>query len=242
METVKKLIAIRKKEHRNHDFILNAVKNINLYDLLFRFSLLTLGSTISGIGATLAIKSTFGADSVALFWESLNVRFGFTLGTANYIFSFFFLFLVLIIDKQYIGVGTVLSPIIQGITMDCMGLHMSIPRNFLVKTNYMVLGVIILAIGCSVYTFAMLGCGSYLGALFAINGRWGYSITRVKWSFDALLIVLSIFFGVFPSLGPIVSILISGFIIEKTTEILVKLRSLLFSIKKLSSGNCFRKK
>ncbi|EOZ5987583.1 YitT family protein [Enterococcus faecium] len=233
MEIKKNSTMIRKR--RIKDDILHAVSGLFSYEMLFRVALLALGSILSGIGATLAIKSSFGADSVALFWESLNLKFGVSIGTASYIFSLFFLILVFVIDKKYIGAGTVLSPIIQGITMDLVEIHTSIPENFLLKIIFMVLGIVILAIGCGTYAFANLGCGSYLGVILAGNKKWGCSITSIKWILDVILIISSMILGVFPSLGPVISVLISGFIIEITTKILAQLKNKIFQKKDIGS-------
>lgn len=194
------------------------IKNRSIIKYWYQFLLLVGGSTLMGLGASLAIKSSLGADTVALLWEGMNNTFSISLGTSNLIFSLVLLVLVYIVDKSYIGIGTIISPVIQSTTMDFLDVALIIPSSDFYKVIFMFAGIVILAVGCGVYGVSKCGCGSFMGAVFAISGKKKISITVVKLSFDSVCLILALLFGAYPSIGTIINLLTSGYIIDKTVE------------------------
>lgn len=179
-------------------------------ELKIRLVLLIIGSILMGVGVVLATVTQMGADSVALLWEGVHIRFHISLGMANYVFTGFFLILVLLIDRKQVGIGTILSPLIQGMVMDMIIRFIPQFDSFFIRLSVMIIGIIILAIGSGISAAANLGKSPYVGFTFAINKRYNYSITFSRVILDALCLILGLLLGARLSIGPIISVFIIG--------------------------------
>ena len=107
----------------------------------------------------------------------------------------FFLILVLLIDRKQVGIGTILSPLIQGMVMDMIIRFIPQFDSFFIRLSVMIIGIIILAIGSGISAAANLGKSPYVGFTFAINKRYNYSITFSRVILDALCLILGLLLG-----------------------------------------------
>lgn len=181
-----------------------------------RLLLLSGGSALMGIGVAIAAASTFGADSVALLWEGMHIKFQVTLGTANLLFSLVFLLLVFLIDRKQIGIGTILSPLIEGIAIDiCAFFFMEINIVFY-QWMAMLTGIILIAVGTGIYAAADIGRGPYIGITFAMEKKYHWSLAKFRICLDVICLILGILFGASLSIGPIVSVLLMGILTKNS--------------------------
>lgn len=182
--------------------------------IYLRLFLLVLGSALMGVGVALAAASTFGADSVALLWEGMHQRFHMSLGSANLLFSLVFFIAVALVDKRQIGVGTILSPLIQGIVIDICGLLFQEIQGFAWQLFACILGIAFIAIGTGIYAAANIGKGPYIGITFAMEKKYGWSLTKFRIVLDCSCLILGILLGAHLSIGPLLSVLLMGIITE----------------------------
>lgn len=180
----------------------------------FRMILLGIGSALMGVGVALAAASTFGADSVALLWEGMHLSMGISLGTANLVFSFLFLIAVVLVDRRQIGIGTIVSPIIQGIVIDICGLFFHEFIGITWQLIACVIGIVIIAIGSGIYASADIGKGPYIGITFAVEKKYSLNLTKFRILLDIVCLCLGILLGAKLSIGPVLSILLMGIITE----------------------------
>lgn len=181
---------------------------------LFRLWLLILGSALMGVGVALAAASTFGADSVALLWEGMHLRFGMSLGMANLLFSFLFLVAVLLVDYKQIGLGTLLSPIIEGIAIDACALIFQTITSFYCQLFACIIGILIIAIGTGIYAAADIGKGPYIGITFAMEKKYQWNLTKFRIVLDLLCLLIGMLLGAQFSIGPLLSVLLMGIVTE----------------------------
>ena len=90
------------------------------------------------------------------------------------------------------------------------------------KIIAMVVGIALIAIGCAVYALAELGVGAlYRRNPLALHEKFKTSIPRNKFLIDAsCVIITAAILGQWPTIGPVVSLLISGVIMDQTMVIL----------------------
>lgn len=169
-----------------------------------------------GIGVYISVETGFGADSVAILWEGMAKTGHISLGTANNIFSIALFIILLCIDRRYIGIGTILSPLVQSLVMDSLNLFSFPELPYVVRFVLMVVGIVILSVGSGAYAAADLGCGAYIGMTLALSAKTGKTVSFVKIFLDFITLVGAIFLGVIPSFGPVISLLISGPIVDFT--------------------------
>lgn len=191
-----------------------------------RVMCLVIGSLFMALGSQLAVGSLFGADIVVLTLEGLVHLFQFSMGTASLIFSIVFLLITFVYGKQYIGFGTVAGIFLQSMMLNWFDFTHFQHGGLILRLMAMFLGIIIISIGCAVYALAKLGVGPYVGAILALHDRTGMSVSRVKFRIDIACLVVAVLMGVFPSLGPLVGLVISGPIMDASMKAFVFLENL----------------
>ena len=85
-----------------------------------------------------------------------------------------------------------------------------------------VVGIALIAMGCAVYALAELGVGPYIAATLALHEKFKTSIPKNKFFIDASCVITAAILGQWPTIGPVVSLLISGIIMDQTMVILKK--------------------
>ncbi|MEJ8736568.1 hypothetical protein WKT02_03820 [Erysipelotrichaceae bacterium HCN-30851] len=179
-----------------------------------RIMFLVLGSSLMGIGVVLSTTTALGADTVALLWDGMHQKFHISLGIANYIFTGFFLLLVLLFDRKQIGIGTIAAPLIQGIVMDFIIRFVPIFEGIVIRVIIMTLGIVILAIGSGISAAADIGKSPYVGFTFAMNKKYNWSLSIFRVILDLCCLIIGIVLGANLSVGPFISVFLMGPITE----------------------------
>ena len=187
-----------------------------------RLVLLVISCFLIGVGANMARSSTLGADVVVLVWEGLNRTFGVSMATGNIIVSLVFLAITLSINWRYIGFGTVVGMFLQSFFIDLFNFSAIAEMDISVKVVAMVVGIALIAMGCAVYALAELGVGPYIAATLALHEKFKTSIPKNKFFIDASCVITAAILGQWPTIGPVVSLIISGVIMDQTMVILKK--------------------
>ena len=185
-----------------------------------RLVLLVIACFLIGLGAKMAGSSTLGADVVVLVWEGLNRTFGVDMGTSNIIVSLVFLAITLSINWRYIGFGTVVGMFLQSFFIELFDFRALAEMDITVKVVAMVVGIALIAMGCAVY--ALAGVGPYIAATLALHEKFKTSIPKNKFFIDASCVITAAILGQWPTIGPVVSLIISGVIMDQTMVILKK--------------------
>lgn len=188
-----------------------------------RLVLLVISCFLIGLGAKMAGSSTLGADVVVLVWEGLNRTFGVDMGMANIIVSLVFLGITFSINWRYIGFGTVVGMFLQSFFINLFDFSAIAEMDITIKIIAMIVGIALIAIGCAVYALAELGVGPYIAATLALHEKFKTSIPRNKFLIDASCVITAAIMGQWPTIGPVVSLVISGVIMDQTMVILKKL-------------------
>ncbi len=81
----------------------------------------------------------------------------------------------------------------------------------------MLLGIVIFAIGTGIYAAASLGRGSYEALTFSLAEKNGWQIKVVRMVLDLLMVIIGVLLGGEFGICTIVTIIISGPVIQFTT-------------------------
>lgn len=184
--------------------------------------LLVIACFLIGLGAKMAASSTLGADVVVLVWEGLNRTFGLDMGTSNIIVSLVFLAITLSINWRYIGFGTVVGMFLQSFFIELFDFQSSCRNGYSRKSSGHGCRDCLNRHGCAVYALAELGVGPYIAATLALHEKFKTSIPKNKFFIDASCVITAAILGQWPTIGPVVSLLISGIIMDQTMVILKK--------------------
>ncbi|WP_281627786.1 hypothetical protein [Traorella massiliensis] len=175
---------------------------------------LIVGSIVMGGGIAIAMKGGFGVDPMALFWEGIHIQTGMSYGTANLLVSGVIILMLFFIDRSQLGIGTVVNSVLVSLSMDLISLLPLESELFLIRLFLLLIGLVLLAGGIVYYGSANFGRGAFDGLIFGIVNKTKYSIRMIRSSFDLILVILGMLLGAKLSLGPIVSVLTIGYMMQ----------------------------
>lgn len=175
---------------------------------------LIVGSIVMGGGIAIAMKGGFGVDPMALFWEGIHIQTGMSYGTANLLVSGVIILMLFFIDCSQLGIGTIVNSVLVSLSMDLISLLPLESELFLIRLFLLLIGLVLLAGGIVYYGSANFGRGAFDGLIFGIVNKTKYSIRMIRSSFDLILVILGMLLGAKLSLGPIVSVLTIGYMMQ----------------------------
>ena len=175
---------------------------------------LIVGSIVMGGGIAIAMKGGFGVDPMALFWEGIHIQTGMSYGTANLLVSGVIILMFFFIDRSQLGIGTVVNSVLVSLSMDLISLMPLESELFLIRLFLLLIGLVLLAGGIVYYGSANFGRGAFDGLIFGIVNKTKYLIRMIRSSFDLILVILGMLLGAKLSLGPIVSVLTIGYMMQ----------------------------
>lgn len=123
-----------------------------------RVVLLLLGLWIAHLGVTLFLQTNLGSDPFNVFVQGLFRALpwpdwaGMTHGRVHLLVSLLIMVVLLVVDRSYVGIGTVLCMALGGPIIDVYTLWLS---PFLNETLPLVVRVPLLAVGCVILAFGM---------------------------------------------------------------------------------------
>lgn len=183
--------------------------------IIKKFLIVILGSSIMGIGIALALSTSLGADPLAWVWVGTSNTFHISILKSNLLIVMLMLMPPLIFDRSQLGIGTIIQPIIVGISNElCL--------NILPKNEYnmviLLLGLVILGIGVGIYTGANLGKNSYDSCIFLLNKKTKISIGLLRSVGDMIFCTIGLFLNRQLLVGPIIAIIIIGPVMNHTLK------------------------
>ncbi len=188
------------------------------FDLIKKLILIVVGSVVAAYGITLAMYAGFGGATLAILWQGISETFHISIGSASFIVAVCMLIFVLIYDRTQIHVGTLLYQIVYSICVDLFaGCHIY-SQQLWIDFFIMLSGVILFAVGTGLYASASLGRGSYEAVTFALAERNCWQVKIVRMILDAAVVVIGVLLGGKFGVCTIITISISGPIIQLVNE------------------------
>lgn len=215
----------------------------SLKEILLRVVILLIGLTIAHLGVTLFLLAN-GADPFNVFvqgvFRTLQRFVDFSLlthGNTHVVISCIIILILLIVDRSYIKIGTLLcmicgGPIIDGFTLVLNPLFQAFPA-FWFKVIMMILGCVILAFGMTIVIKSDAGTGpnDLVALVISEKLKKKFSIIRivVDFSFVGVGILLGADLGIGTFIcafivGPVAGVFLpfNEKIINKTVDRLIK--------------------
>lgn len=186
-----------------------------LYKRIFVF---ILGSILMGLGVSIATLGEKGTDSFSTLAIGISNYTPFTIGQASFALTLFLVFVTLFIDRSQISVGTILNPLILGVSTDLFLLlfrKMDLSNSLLVS----LLGTLIIGVGIGVYTAANFGKGAYDAITFSLTENLHFKLRYIRLIGDLLFIISGFLLGADVGLATLISIFFIGVVIEKINDL-----------------------
>ena len=186
-----------------------------------RVAVLLLGLTIAHFGVTLFLLSDLGADPfnvlVQGLFRSLAQLTGWpvlTHGRVHIALSLLIIVILLITDRSYIKIGTVLCMLFGGPIIDFFTALLAFLPDL---ANTLALRILLLALGCVILAFGMTivirsdaGTGPNDLVALVISEKTGKRFSIIRVLVDASFILLGFLLGGVVSLGTLVCMLLVG--------------------------------
>lgn len=131
----------------------------SLKEIFIRIIILFIGLTIAHLGVTLFLLANLGADPFNVFvqgiFRTLNSAVNWSLlthGNTHVVICFLIIIALLVIDRSYIKIGTVLCMIFGGPIIDFFTAILTAPFGNL---NSLIIKIIVNGLGCVILAFGM---------------------------------------------------------------------------------------
>ncbi len=183
-----------------------------------KIMIIIIGSIIAAYGITLAMYAGFGGATLAVLWQGISKTFHISIGMASLIVAVVMLVFVLFYDRSQIHIGTVLYQIVYSFCVDLFAKVHVYSTHMWINVLLMLLGIMLFAIGTGFYAAASLGRGSYEALTFSLAEKNGWQVKAVRILLDAVMVISGVLLGGKFGICTIVTILISGPIIQFTAS------------------------
>ncbi len=127
------------------------------------------------------------------------------------VFAFFY-------DRSQIHIGTILYQIVYSLCVDLFANAHVYSTHVWINVLIMLLGIMLFAVGTGFYAAASLGRGSYEALTFSLAEKNGWQVKTVRIILDIVMVIAGVLLGGKFGICTIVTIFISGPIIQFTAS------------------------
>ncbi len=186
-----------------------------------RIPLLLVGFVFLSFGIMMIKRADLGMDAWGVFHQGLSVLSGLSFGIVTILLGLVILSLSMLILKTKIGLGTVLNVLIVGMMIDQSDIIFTfIPENTLEKSVILVVGLIIMTFGRSLYISTGLGAGPRDGLFVGLNRITNIEIKYIKPMIEFTVLLGGYLLGGTVGLGTVVVIVTSGYLVQTYFKLL----------------------
>lgn len=121
-------------------------------------------------------------------------------------------------DRSQIHIGTIIYQLVYSLCVDLFANAHVYSTHLWVNALIMLLGVMLFAVGTGVYAAASLGRGSYEALTFSLAEKNGWQVKAVRMILDIVMVLTGVLLGGKFGICTIVTIIISGPIIQFTAS------------------------
>ena len=180
--------------------------------------IIVIGSVIAAYGITLAMYAGFGGATLAVLWQGISKTFHISIGMASLIVAAVMIVFAFFYDRSQIHIGTILYQIVYSLCVDLFANAHVYSTYVWINVLIMMLGVILFAVGTGFYAAASLGRGSYEALTFSLAEKNGWQVKKVRMILDIVMVIAGVLLGGTFGICTIVTIFISGPVIQITAS------------------------
>ena len=180
--------------------------------------IIVIGSIIAAYGITLALYAGFGGATLAVLWQGISRTFHISIGMASLIVAIIMIVFSFFYDRSQIHIGTIIYQLVYSLCVDLFANAHVYSTHLWVNALIMLLGVMLFAVGTGVYAAASLGRGSYEALTFSLAEKNGWQVKTVRMILDIVMVLTGVLLGGKFGICTIVTIIISGPVIQFTAS------------------------
>ena len=180
--------------------------------------IIVIGSVIAAYDIPLALYAGFGGATLAVLWQGISRTFHISIGMASLIVAIVMIVFAFFYDRSQIHIGTILYQIVYSLCVDLFANAHVYSTHLWVNALIMLLGVMLFAVGTGFYAAASLGRGSYEALTFSLAEKNGWQVKVVRMILDIVMVIAGVLLGGKFGICTIVTIIISGPVIQFTAS------------------------
>ena len=180
--------------------------------------IIVIGSIIAAYGITLALYAGFGGATLAVLWQGISRTFHISIGMASLIVAIVMIVFAFFYDRSQIHIGTIIYQLVYSLCVDLFANAHVYSTHLWVNALIMLLGVMLFAVGTGFYAAASLGRGSYEALTFSLAEKNGWQVKVVRMILDIVMVIAGVLLGGKFGICTIVTIIISGPVIQFTAS------------------------
>ena len=181
-----------------------------------KIMIIVLGSMLAAYGITLALYAGFGGATLAVLWQGVSRTFHISIGMASLIVAIIMIVFSFFYDRSQIHIGTIIYQLVYSLCVDLFANAHVYSTHIWVNALIMLLGIVLFAIGTGFYAAASLGRGSYEALTFSLAEKNNWQVKIVRMVLDVVMVATGVMLGGKFGICTIVTILISGPVIQFT--------------------------
>jgi uncharacterized protein len=158
------------------------------------FVLLQFGLVLFGVGDALLVNSRLGNTPWTVFAEGIERHTSLNIGTATIVTSIVVLLLWIPLREKP-GLGTISNAIVIGLTLNVATKWLPEPNSVIVRLLFVAGGIVVVAIGGSVYLSTHHGPGPRDGLMTGLALRLHQPLARVRISLEVLVLAIGFALG-----------------------------------------------
>lgn len=184
---------------------------------LFKFIRLVIGFMFCSIGIVLTINANLGLSPWDVLFQGISKTTGITMGNASILISAIIISLNVLFGES-VGWGTILNMLMIGKLMDVIMLNNLIPisNDFGSGVLMLVIGMILLSIGCYLYISVGLGSGARDGMMVVLQKKTGKPIKVVRGCLEIGAVIIGFLLGGTVGIGTIITSVGLGYCMQFT--------------------------
>ncbi len=180
--------------------------------------IIVVGSFIAAYGITLAMYAGFGGATLAVLWQGISNTFHMSIGMASFIVAIAMIVFAFFYDSSQIQIGTILYQLVYSYCVDLFANAHIYSGHLWINFLLMLLGIVFFAVGTGFYAAVSLGRGSYEALTFSLAEKNGWQVKVVRMLLDFVMVVAGVLLGGQFGMCTIITIIISGPIIQCTVS------------------------
>lgn len=179
-----------------------------------RFVVFFCGLSLIQIGVAMMLRLNIGSDPFTLFTQGISKQLHISAGSANRIITLILAAILLVVDRTYLQIGTVISIVCAGYIMDAMyRMYECIPLtgwSLPVKCIMFLIALIPISLGIPMIKLGRLGVAPNDCVYFVLEDRLKKPYSMVRMGSDAVYFVIGILLGGVMGIGTILTLVCVG--------------------------------
>ncbi len=167
------------------------------------FLVLIIGLSLFGFGEALLVITGLGNSPWVVLSEGLTKRTGLDIGVTTFLVSVVVLLLWIPL-KEKPGLGTISNIIVIAAVLDISIMYLPKVETLMAGIPVVILGVLTVGIGSSLYLTCNLGPGPRDGLMTSIHNKTGVRVSRVRLALEITVLTIGYLLGGTAGIGTLI--------------------------------------